>query len=89
VKVRAHVTISGTVQGVNFRFYTKQMANLLGINGWVKNLDSGEVEAVFEGSKDVVDEIIGWCKIGPTSAKVDDVDVTFEEVEGLNGFRIL
>ena len=89
MNIRAHVLITGIVQGVNFRFYTNQRANMIGLDGWVKNLDSGDVEAVFEGPKDAVDEMIAWCKVGPTNAEVEDVDVTFEKLEGLKGFKIL
>ncbi len=80
--VRAHVIISGLVQGVSFRSYTKFKAKALGLKGWVRNLPTGEVEAVFEGPEDKVKEILEWCKRGPPLAKVDDLKVEFSEYKG-------
>ena len=80
--VRAHVIISGEVQGVGFRFHTRIKARNLDLKGFVRNLDSGEVEVVFEGEKDKVKEMIEWCKKGPDSALVKDVKVKFENYTG-------
>ncbi|MEM3588072.1 MAG: acylphosphatase [Candidatus Jordarchaeaceae archaeon] len=82
MKVRAHVFVSGRVQGVFFRDHTKNAADRLGVSGWVKNLSDGRVEAVFEGEKDKVEEMIQICKRGPPLAKVTDIKVTFEEYTG-------
>jgi len=79
---RAHAFISGEVQGVGFRFHTRIKARNLGLKGWVKNLDNGDVEAVFEGEEDKVKEMIKWCKKGPDSALVKDVKVEFEDYSG-------
>jgi acylphosphatase len=57
-------------------------ARRLGVRGWVRNLWDGRVEAVFEGAPDQVDEIIAWCKHGPPSARVDEVDLVWEEPTG-------
>jgi acylphosphatase len=57
----------------------------LGINGWVRNLSDGRVEALFEGSKAAVEEMIKWCRQGPRGAVVKDVAVEYEEPEGLQG----
>jgi acylphosphatase len=59
--VRAHVWISGKVQGVGYRFSTCDTATLLKVYGWVRNLRDGRVEAVFEGPGDRVQEMIRWC----------------------------
>lgn len=80
--IRAHVIISGDVQGVNFRYYTKQKATPLRLKGWVRNLPMGNVEAVFEGKEDKVKEIVDWCKRGPTFARVDNVKVEFSVYKG-------
>ena len=77
--IRAHVLITGDVQGVSFRYYAKQKANSLGLKGWIKNLLDGEVEGVFEGSEERVKEMIEWCKKGPWLAKVNNVRVEFGE----------
>lgn len=89
MKVRAYVFVSGRVQGVFFRSYTKEEADRVGVNGWVRNLSDGRVEAVFEGEKDKVEEMIQFCKRGPPSAKVTDIKFTFEDYTGeLKNFSI-
>ena len=80
--VRAHVYISGFVQGVFFRAHTRRKARELGITGWVRNLRDGRVEAVFEGEEEKVSTLIEWCKRGPPGAVVEKVDVTFEPPSG-------
>ena len=86
---RAHVFVTGLVQGVFFRASTKHKARELGLRGWVKNLPDGRVEAVFEGEKEAVGKIVQWCVHGPESAEVKDLDVKWEEPEGLGSFEIL
>ena len=76
--LRAHVIIHGLVQGVWFRASTKEEALRIGVNGWVRNLPDGSVEAVFEGEKKKVEEIVGWCHKGPPGARVSTVDITWE-----------
>ena len=80
--LRAHAIISGDVQGVGFRFHTRIKARNLGLKGFVRNLDSGEVEAIFEGEEDKIKEILDWCKEGPHSALVKNVKIDFEEYIG-------
>ena len=75
MKIRAMVTVSGRVQGVNFRYYTKQTAERLNVTGWVKNLPDGRVQGCFEGEENDVSALIDWCRTGPGSARVDDVAV--------------
>jgi acylphosphatase len=86
--VRAHVFISGMVQGVFFRQETRRRATSLGCAGWVRNREDGRVEAVFEGPEEAVEEMVRWCRQGPDSAEVRDVDVHDEDPEGLEGFRV-
>lgn len=78
-KIRAHIFVQGMVQGVFFRVKTRQKAKVLGVTGWVKNLPDDRVEAVFEGEKEKVEQIIEWIKKGPLFSRVDDVKVDFEE----------
>lgn len=86
---RAHVFVSGQVQGVAFRDATRSQAEQLGLNGWVRNTEDGRVEAVFEGEPDVVREMVEWCKSGPSSADVEDVSVENESPSGdLSGFEV-
>lgn len=79
---RAHVFVSGNVQGVFFRDSTRQKAEELGLTGWVKNTSDGRVEAVFEGPTDEVRQMVDWCENGPSQADVDDVEVEYGEAEG-------
>lgn len=81
-KVRAHLIISGKVQGVYFRQNMKQVAKKHNVTGWVMNLKNGDVEAVIEGEEKDVNEVIEWCHVGPSNARVEDVKVKFEEYKG-------
>ena len=82
MSARVHVVISGRVQGVWFRANTQKKAKALDLKGWVKNLPDGRVEAVFEGEKEKVNQIIQWCKSGPSFARVDDVQIHWETPMG-------
>jgi len=87
-KIRVHVFITGKVQGVGYRMSTREAANDLGLSGWVRNLPDERVEAVFEGSRDMVEEMINWCHQGNPVAVVKDVAVEYERPEGIRGFEI-
>ncbi len=87
--VRVHVWITGRVQGVGYRFSTLTEARQRHLNGWVKNLADGEVEAVFEGSLTNVEAMIQWCHHGPPAALPENIVVEWEEPEGLQGFEIV
>jgi acylphosphatase len=88
-KVRVHVLISGMVQGVFFRSYAEDKATSLGLTGWVMNTHDGKVEAVFEGEKALVDEMVSWCRKGPSTASIKKVDVKEEKYTGeFNSFYI-
>jgi len=84
--VRAHVFVSGLVQGVSFRWYAIQHARREGVGGFVRNLPDGRVEAVFEGRKAAVETMVAWCRRGPPAARVTAVEVSWEEPEGLAEF---
>jgi acylphosphatase len=86
--IQVHVLISGTVQGVGYRFSTQDMALLLKLAGWVRNLRDGRVEAVFAGPPSQVEEMLRWCHKGPPAAVVTNVTVTYEPSEGLQGFEV-
>jgi len=89
LKARAHVYVSGQVQGVFFRSETKDEALRNGLTGWVRNLLDGRVEAVFEGEKDRVDKLIEFCRRGPPGARVTNVEVAWENYTGeFRDFRI-
>jgi acylphosphatase len=84
-RVRAHVLISGRVQGVNFRAYTRDRAREARVEGWVRNLSDGRVEAVFEGPRPAVQKLVSWCYSGPTHAQVEKVEVAWQDPTGKEG----
>ncbi len=86
--VRAHVTISGRVQGVGYRASCMWEARDRKLDGWVRNLEDGRVEAAFEGERAIVEDMIEWCRLGPGTARVEDVAVEWREPTGEKGFRI-
>jgi acylphosphatase len=87
--VRAHLTIHGRVQGVYFRASTVYTAQNLGLTGWVRNCPGGAVEAVAEGDQNKLDEWIAWCGRGPSGARVENVEVTWQAASGeFRDFRI-
>jgi acylphosphatase len=85
--IRRRAVISGEVQGVNFRSAAEQEASRAGLSGWVRNRDDGTVEAVLEGESDAVEQVLEWCRSGPSSASVEGVEVSEEEPEGLTEFE--
>lgn len=87
-RTRAHVYVSGKVQGVYYRATTRDTAREHGIDGWVLNLPDGRVEAVFEGPPDAVETMIDWCHDGSPAAKVDEVDVEYEQPAAIEGFDV-
>jgi acylphosphatase len=89
VNVRAHVFVSGRVQGVFFRYETKRIARQRNVTGWARNMPDGRVEAIFEGDKAGVVETVSFCRKGPPGAVVRDVKVYWEEPTGeFKDFRI-
>jgi len=80
--VRAHAVISGRVQGVAFRIETHWAAERIGVRGWVRNRRDGTVEALFEGERARVEEMVAWCRRGPELARVEAVDLRWEDYRG-------
>ncbi|MCU4739983.1 acylphosphatase [Natronoglomus mannanivorans] len=87
-RTRAHVFVSGTVQGVFYRATTRDTAGEHGVDGWVKNLEDGRVEAVFEGPTEAVESMVEWCHEGSPAADVADVEAEYEDPQGEDGFEI-
>jgi acylphosphatase len=81
MKARFHAFISGRVQGVAFRFFAQHVANMLGVTGWVANIYDGRVEVVAEGEKEVLEEFLIELKKGPRLARVEQVDVRWEDYQ--------
>ena len=89
-KARVSIIINGQVQGVFFRYKTQQEAQKLGLTGWVRNNGDGSVEILAEGTEDKLEELINWCKAGPRSAKVENIEVKWQTYSGeFNDFIII
>lgn len=82
-KARAHLVVTGRVQGVCFRAETQRAATRCGVYGWVRNKPDGTVEAVVEGPKEDVISLINWCQTGPPLSSVAKVDVTWQTYQGM------
>jgi len=88
VRVRRRVLVSGRVQNVWFRDACWREAATHGVDGWVRNLTDGRVEAVFEGPPEQVDALVTWCHDGPPRARVERVDVQVELPAAEQGFSV-
>ena len=86
--VRRRVIVRGRVQGVFFRDTLRRQAESSAVAGWASNRDDGALEAVFEGEADSVEALVDFCRSGPSRARVEDIEVTDEDPEGLTGFRV-
>ncbi|MBV8048552.1 MAG: acylphosphatase [Paludibacterium sp.] len=84
-----HVTITGWVQGVGYRYWTLQQAQTRQLSGWVRNRRDGSVEALFSGRRDAVEAMIAACRHGPYSAQVDDVVSAPADAPQHPGFEML
>ena len=80
--MRVHAFVSGRVQGVNFRYHTRNVAQKLNLTGWVRNLLGGMVEVVAEGETKSVDKLVVYLRKGPMLSRVDDVDVKKKKYTG-------
>jgi acylphosphatase len=83
------VRIFGLVQGVGFRYFVKEVALSLMLKGWVRNMEDGSVEALFDGDEDSVNRAVEMCRRGPSSASIERVTVSPEEEgQALSDFRV-
>ncbi len=87
-RVRAHVWVSGQVQGVFFRAYAEDEAAYRQVHGWIRNASDGRVEAIFEGAPAAVAAMIQWCHRGSPAARVTGVEVAWETPRGDRGFGV-
>lgn len=81
-QARAHVIVRGKVQGVFFRAMAQDYGRSLGLTGWIRNLPDGNLEALFEGPRDRVEDMVAWCRQGPPHARVDGLDLAWEAATG-------
>ncbi len=87
-RIRRRAVVHGRVQGVFFRDGTRERARAHGVAGWVSNRSDGAVEAVLEGPVEAVERVLRFLETGPARARVEGVEVTAEEPEGLTDFRV-
>jgi acylphosphatase len=83
-----HVRIEGRVQGVGYRAWAQSTARDLRLNGWVRNRQDGAVEAVFQGARDAVSQMLRLCEEGPSYADVTRVEIVGEGVGAYDGFEV-
>ena len=81
--------IKGKVQGVFYRATAKDVADLIGVKGWVRNLPNDDVEITATAAEDVLQKFIAWCKQGPLKARVDEVIIEDLNPEEFKGFKII
>ena len=90
MNARAHAYISGRVQGVFFRNSVADLADSLGVAGWVRNLSDGRVETLLEGERANVEKVVEFCKRGPPGAYVRDLKINWEQWRGeFTDFKII
>ena len=77
--MRVRIRVFGLVQGVGYRHYVKQLADSYGLKGWVRNMEDGSVEALFDGKEEDVNFAVEMCRRGPSSASVERFEAEFEE----------
>jgi len=82
------VLVSGQVQGVFFRARAREQAQSLGVTGWIRNEPDGSVAGHFEGADDAVDQLVEWCRSGPSYAQVERVSVAPSIPSGATGFAV-
>jgi len=83
------INVTGVVQGVGFRFFTKQKADQIGVNGTVQNLSDGSVEIYAEGNDSAMHEFLSWCHNGPPSSTVEKLEYTSTKNQNAAQFRII
>lgn len=85
---RVHVVVTGSVQGVGYRYTMRHVAQREGVAGWVRNLADGRVEAEIEGADAAVDAVLAWMAEGPPGGRVTGAQVTDRAATGAVGFDV-
>ncbi|MBS1505533.1 MAG: acylphosphatase [Bacteroidetes bacterium] len=88
MKRHVKVRVSGKVQGVFFRASTKEQADRLGVQGFVRNEPNGDVYIEAEAEENIVKEFLNWCSLGPTRARVDHLEIADGEMKNYQGFEV-
>jgi acylphosphatase len=79
---RLHAIVAGLVQGVNFRYFTRERAQALALTGWVRNLPDGRVEALAEGPRPALEQLLEFLHHGPSHARVESVQADWAAASG-------
>ncbi len=87
-RIAKHAVVRGLVQGVAFRWCTKERARELGVAGWVRNLPDGSVEVWAEGPAIAVEDLVLWLERGPPAARVEAVELSDETSSGAERFEV-
>lgn len=87
-RICLHGYVSGKVQGVYYRQSTQEQADLLELDGWVRNLADGRVEVLVEGEEDAVRALVAWLEQGPEAAEVEGVELQEQPLQGITGFIV-
>ena len=88
MRKHAEINVYGKVQGVRYRWSAREIAEQLGLVGYVKNMPDGSVFIEAEGEGESLDEFIDWCQIGPILADVEQVRVNFsQQLKGFHEFE--
>jgi acylphosphatase len=82
------ILIQGRVQGVFFRATARDVAEELGVNGWIRNTEEGDVEAVVSGGTQQLERFIAWCRQGPPRAVVSKVEIEERDDQQFSGFEV-
>ena len=88
MRTGAHIVVNGIVQGVGYRWYVRREAARLNLAGYCRNLPDGSVEVEVAGEKSAIEDLIRQLRIGPVSAEVADVTVTWENPGSSTRFEI-
>jgi len=81
-KKRAHLIVSGDVQGVNYRYFAKDIAKKMNLTGWTENNPNGSLEIVVEGDEELVNEFVRWCHQGSPMSTIEKVEEKKDKYTG-------
>jgi len=84
------IKIYGRVQGIGFRYATREKARELGVKGWVKNLPTGNVYVEAEGGEEPLEKFLDFCRRGPAWSEVEKIEYEFsdDEIKNFTSFQI-
>lgn len=87
-KIHYEVHLQGRVQAVGFRYNAKEQADKIGIYGYARNLKDGSVILELEGTREVIEQFLDWCKTGSYRSNIEQIDFEEKDVEGYREFSV-